>query len=266
MTTPAADRWREHLKRWAIPDHILAAAPTNPHTFSVRRFTDLAADARRQPPTVTHRRADERLPAGGSVLDVGCGGGAGSLPLAGRAGRLIGLDESRGMLEAFAAAAWDLEVDVDVVEGSWPAAAARAPAADVVVCLHVIYNVADLVPFVQQLRDHAHLRVVLEFPTRHPLAWLRPYWRHVHGIDRPDGPTDADALEVLNDLGLAPAHERWQRPNSLSGADREDQVSFICQRLAVGGERRGEVAELVARFGVPTRRPVVTAWWDTDLK
>lgn len=266
MTTLAADRWRDHLARWAIPDHILAAAPADPHAFSVRRFTDLAADARRQPPTVTHRRAAERLPAGGSVLDVGCGGGAGSLPLAGRAGLLIGADESREMLDAFAAAARDLDVDVNVIEGAWPAAARRAPVADVVVCLHVIYNIADLGPFVQQLSDHAHRRVVLEFPTRHPLEWLRPYWRHVHGIDRPDGPTDADALEVLDDLGLAPDQERWQRPNSLAGAGHEDQVSFICQRLAVGEERRAEVAELVGRFGVPTERPVVTAWWDVDLR
>ena len=48
-----------------------------------------AGGARRRPiptPTPTTRRALEALPEGGSVLDVGVGGGATSLPLAGRAG------------------------------------------------------------------------------------------------------------------------------------------------------------------------------------
>ncbi|CAN5820880.1 hypothetical protein BH23ACT10_BH23ACT10_01160 [soil metagenome] len=262
--TSAAERWRDQLSRWAIPDHILAAAPANPHTFSVRRFSDLAAAAQRQPPTATHRRAIERLPDGGSVLDVGCGGGAGSLPLADRAGLLIGADESADMLAAFADAAGRSGVDVGTVEGAWPDAAARAPDADVVVCLHVVYNVADLAPFVQQLHAHARRRVVLEFPDRHPLDWLRPYWQAVHGIERPDGPTDADALEVVAGLGLAAHHERWQRPNSLAGVDRDDKIAFIRQRLAVGDDRRAQLGALVDRFGVPTERTVVTAWWDTD--
>lgn len=261
---PAADRWRTQLAAWAIPDHILAAAPADPHALSVRQFTARATEARQRALTVTHRRACERLPDGGSVLDVGCGGGAGSLPLAGRAGLLIGADESSGMLAAFADAARQLDVDVDTVEGAWPDAARRAPAADVVVCLHVVYNVADLAPFASQLHAHARTRVVLEFPTRHPTEWLRPYWEAVHGVDRPHGPTHADALEVLAELGLTPRHERWSRPNSLARADRHDQISHVSQRLAVGDDRRAQITDLVARFGVPAARDVVTAWWDVD--
>lgn len=262
--TSAAERWRDQLARWAIPDHILAAAPADPHTFSVRRFTDLAAAAQREPLTATHRRAAERLPDRGSVLDVGCGGGAGSLPLAERAGLLIGADESADMLAAFAAAAGRRGVDVETVEGAWPDAGAHAPVADVVVCLHVVYNVAALAPFVQQLTAHARRRVVLEFPTRHPLDWLRPYWQAVHDVERPHGPTDTDALEVVRDLGVVAHHERWQRANSLSGVDRDDKIAFVRQRLAVGDDRRAQLGALVDRFGVPTERTVVTAWWDTD--
>jgi SAM-dependent methyltransferase len=261
----AADRWREGLAQWAIPEHILAAAPDDPHAFSVSRFSELAEDALRQQPTITHRRAAERLPAGGSVLDVGCGGGAGSLPLAERAGLLIGADQSAEMLAAYSAAAERLGVPARTVQGTWPAAAADAPAADVVVCLHVIYNIAPLVPFVAALNAHARRRVVLEFPTRHPLAWLRPYWQAVHDVERPDVPTSDDALEVFTDLGCAPQHQEWERPNSLHDATREHKVAFICQRLAVGDDRRQQIAELVDRFGVPTRRTVVTASWDVDV-
>lgn len=258
----AADRWRDGLARWAIPEHILAAAPADPHGFSVRRFSQLAADAVHQPPTVTHRRAAARLPQGGSVLDVGCGGGAGSLPLADRAGLLVGADQSADMLRAYREAAQLAGVAVRTVQGSWPQDADVAGVADVAVCLHVIYNVPDLVGFAGALTAHARHRVVLELPTRHPLDWLRPYWRAVHDIERPHGPTSDDALEVFADLGLAPRHETWQRPNSLSGAAVDEQIAFVCRRLALGDDRRAEIAALVAEHGVPTERPVVTAWWD----
>lgn len=260
----AADRWRDGLALWAIPDHILAAAPDDPHTFSVRRFSELADEAMLRP-TTTHRRAAARLPYGGSVLDVGCGGGAGSLPLADRADLLIGADSSADMLTAFAAAADRAGVAAQTVEGTWPEAADRAPTADVVVCLHVIYNVAALVPFARALTSHALHRVVLEFPTHHPLDWLAPYWRAVHGIERPQIPTADDALAVFADLGLAPRHERWERTNSLHGTDRAAKTDFVLRRLAVGGDRRTEIADLVDRIGVPTSRTVITAWWDTDV-
>lgn len=261
----AADRWRAGLERWAIPERILAAAPTDPHTFSVSRFVALADEALRQPPTITHRRAAARLPVGGSVLDVGCGGGAGSLPLADRAGLLIGADQSVEMLRAYREAAARVNVEVRTVQGGWPDAAGAAPTADVVVCLHVVYNVAALVPFAEALTAHARHRVVLEFPTHHPLDWLRPYWEALHDVDRPAVPTADDALEVFSDLGYAPRHERWERPNSLHGADLDDTVTFVSQRLAVGADRRDDVAALVVALGVPSARTVVTAWWDVDV-
>lgn len=257
-----AARWREQLGQWAIPQRLLDAASGDPHTFSVARFVDLADRALRSAPSPTHRRADEALPDGGSVLDVGCGGGAGSLPLAGRAGLLIGADADRRMLDAFEGGAQRLGVPVRTVEGQWPETADQAPAADVVVCLHVVYNVPALDVFARALTTHARRRVVVELPTHHPLAWLTPYWQAVHALDRPQGPTAADALAVFADLGVTVGHERWQRAVSLHDDDRDAQVAFICERLAVGADRRGQVAELVDTIGIPAERTVVTAWWD----
>ena len=261
-TAAAAHRWSEGLRRWAIPQHILRAAPTDPHRFSVTRFSALASEALRQPPTRTHERARERLQSGGSVLDVGCGGGAGSLPLAPPAGLLVGVDQSAGMLEVFAAGAGERGVVATTVEGVWPGIAGAVPVADVVVCLHVIYNVADLEPFVRALTAHARARVVLEFPTRHPLAWLTPYWRRLHDLDRPVGPTGDDALAVLADLGADVHHERWSRVLSLHGEPLAGQVAFVRERLGLGPARDGELGDLVREIGIPDRREVITAWWD----
>ena len=261
-TTSAAQQWRRQLQRWAIPDHILRAAPADPHGFSVRRFSALAQEALRQPLTPTHDRARARLPAGGSVLDVGCGGGAGSLPLTPPAGLLIGVDQSAGMLKVFNEGAKSRDVPAITVQGTWPDVASATPIADVAVCLHVVYNVADLDPFARALTTRARARVVLEFPMRHPLAWLTPYWEQIHGVERPVGPTADDALAVFTELGIDVKDERWARTLSLHDAPFEDQVAFIRTRLALGPERDSDVGDLIRRIGVPPERDVITAWWD----
>src|SRR3989442_8618469 len=96
----AAERWREALASWAIPEEILARAPESPWGFPVELFASRAqAGPRNLAPS--NRRALEALPEGGSALDVGCGAGAASLALVPKARRLIGVDSSAGMLEAF---------------------------------------------------------------------------------------------------------------------------------------------------------------------
>ena len=76
-TMTAADHWRQALAGWAIPSHILAAAPESPWGFPVSQFA-WRADALMDLPTPSQGRAFEVLPEGGSVLDVGCGAGAAS--------------------------------------------------------------------------------------------------------------------------------------------------------------------------------------------
>lgn len=58
------------------------------------------------------------------------------------------------MLGAFAERADATGAAHTEIEGRWPDAADGTPAADVVVCHNVVYNVADLVPFVRALADH----------------------------------------------------------------------------------------------------------------
>ena len=83
----ALARWREQLDGWAIPAEILTAAPESPWTFPVGLFRSRARRAGSGPPTRSTLEAARHLPDGGSVLDVGAGAGAASLPLAGKIGR-----------------------------------------------------------------------------------------------------------------------------------------------------------------------------------
>ena len=260
----AAQRWRTALESWAIPPEILADAPQSPWGFPVRLF-ERAADEAVGRVTATTRAAAEALPAGGVVLDIGCGAGAASIPLLGTAGAFIGVDESPEMLEAFTGRVGAGEAsDASVVThaGRWPDVAAEVGVADVAVARNVAYNVPDLGAFAAAMTAHARARVVLELTERHPLHWMNPLWRAIHDVERPDGPNVDDAVAVLEDLGLVVSIERWTAPSLLSRLPDDETIGFLVQRLCVGPERAEEVRAAVGTVSAPQEQGAATLWWD----
>jgi SAM-dependent methyltransferase len=266
----AATRWAEALDAWAIPQEILDAAPESPWGFPPELFTR-KVDQLPDEPTPSSRVALDALQPGGTVLDVGCGAGAGALPLAAQAHKLIGLDPSPALLAAFQARAAARGVTAQIIEGTWPAAADRTPVADVVVCHNVAYNVRDLAPFLQRLTDHARRRVVLELHASHPLSNLNDLWLRFHGLQRPERPTADDAVAVLRELGFSPRRIEWTTPGQRwSGPTaRQDLVAWVRRRVCLTADRDGEIAEaLQARLSETDEgialapRLMVTLWWD----
>lgn len=258
---PAADDWAVALASWAIPDDILAQAPADPWAFPVGHFIRAAEDAlERETPSV--RRALAGLPVGGTVLDVGCGAGAASLPLAQHASAIVGIDESPAMLEAFAGRAGALGIAHYEIEGRWPDVAERVVATDVVVSNHVLYNVPDIVPFVRALTGHARRRVVVEMTAEHPRSWQSALWRELHRIERPLRPTADDAIEVLTDLGYQVSVDRWTRPALFASAPRDELVSMVRVDLCLPPERDPEIARVLDANPPPPERGIVTLWWD----
>lgn len=269
----ALEQWRDQLAAHAIPEEILTAAPESPYGFSTELFRSRAEEAVAAPPTPSTLRALEALPEGGTVLDVGCGGGAASLPLAPPATTLVGVDESAHMLEAFAEAVRAREVTAGTVGGTWPAVAMSAPAADVVVCHHVFYNVQDLAPFVRELTSHARNRVVVELSALHPIGWMAPLWKRFHGIGWPDGPGADDAVRALEQLGITPGRQNRAVEAPRGGfADRADAIALVRRRLCLPSSRDTNVADALGdrlheHDGLwsagPASTTLVTLWWDT---
>lgn len=223
-------------------------------------FDRRAAEARERD-TPSRGIALEVLPHGGTVLDIGCGAGAASVGLAGRAGAVVGVDENPAMLEAFGRNAADAGLAHREVQGRWPDVAPRVDPADIVVCAHVLYNVADLAPFATGLHAHARRRVVVELTARHPLSWLAPYWRRFHDLDRPAGPTAEDAQAALAELGIEARASVGQDP--AAWGVHQDLVPFVRRRLCLPEDRDPEVRAALDEFGPPGARPLVVLWWDT---
>lgn len=132
--TDGLTRWSEQLAAWAIPEHILAAAPDSPWVVPRTVFARRADRQIAAPATPTHQAVLEALP--GTVLDVGAGAGAASLPCARAITHVTAVDTNAGLLAEFQRRAVALSVSHSVVEGRWPDV--EVDPADVVVCAHVL--------------------------------------------------------------------------------------------------------------------------------
>jgi precorrin-6B methylase 2 len=271
----ALETWRRALEARAIPEPIMRAAPESPWGFPTDLFRARSDAATRAPVTPTTARGLEALPDGGTVLDVGVGGGATSLPMAAKASMIIGVDQQADMLAEFETAARSAGVEAVTVEGGWPKVAGRSPEADVAVSGHTIYNVADLGPFVLALDEHATRRVILEATDRHPLGWMADLWAGFHEVDIPDEPTIDLAITALHELGLRPERDdRAAGDEDPAGGGFETKtaaVALVRKRLCLSSDADEAIEEalgqrLRVRNGLwsagPLARTVVTLWWD----
>lgn len=255
----AATRWRAALDAWALPREILAQAPESPwiHPPVLFQIPDVIEDS------PSHRRAREVLGANARVLDVGCGGGIAAFALTPPATSVVGVDHQGEMLAMFRDNAVARGVDVDTVEGFWPGVADEVARADVVVCHHVAYNVADIVPFLSALHEHATRRVVLELPDHHPLTSLSSAWEHFWGLERPSEPTPDDLLDVLDEMGITATRERW-RGAMRTERDLTQAAHFTRVRLCLAPEREGEVYDFLAAQTPANERELSTIWWNVE--
>jgi SAM-dependent methyltransferase len=264
------ERWRSDLESWAIPTEILAATPESPWVLPRQLFIRRAEHRSEASAGPSYQRAWEALANPGLVLDVGAGAGAAGLPLVPRATAMTAVDSDRDLLSVLVDNADRLGKAVLPVCGRWPDVAGEVEPADVVTCHHVLYNVADLGPFVAALTSHARRLVVVELTARHPLTALNPLWERFHGLVRPNVPTACDALAVLEELGLAPGHEVWSRSGEPDHGTFEDLVEVTRRRLCMGPGRAGEVASALRELGAEGDRAaelrspgseLVTIWW-----
>lgn len=267
MTDPlaAAERWRELLAGWAIPSAIVDQAPESPWGHDVPAF---AVDDTVDRETTSARWAREVMPPrGGTVLDVGCGGGRSALPLVPPATELIGVDRSGAMLDEFVRAAAAAGVARRTMHGEWPEVAPITPVADIAICHHVVYDVGDIVPFLLALTDHARLAVVVEMPTRHPMSAWSSGWQHFWGLDRPDAPTHLDLVALLRDLGLDPEVAVGpRRALSTVAAEPGSLVPTARRRLCLHPDRDDELAAWLVDHPPAWVADVATIRWAGDAR
>jgi hypothetical protein len=174
-------------------------------------------------------------------------------------GLIIGVDPLQGMLESFEASARAAGVATCAVLGTWPDAVGEVEPADVAVCHHAIYRVAEIEAFVAALTARARHRVVVELSAHPPLAGLNPLWRAFHGFERADWLVGDEVEALLVSMGLAVEREDIVLPPRIQEVTPQS-VAFARRRLFVGPERDPEI-EAFLHGQTPQEQRVVALWW-----
>lgn len=151
----------------------------------------------------THARSDEFLnvlePYLGprkTLIDVGAGAGRHATPLAERLEWVTAVEPSEGMRSHIPP-----RENMTVIASTWEDA--EVAPADLVVCSHVMYGVADPVPFLEKLHRAARERVFVmmrETDLPHPAAELR---RRLIGDSGPRLPRFSELFMLLMQIGVA---------------------------------------------------------------
>lgn len=267
----AAARWTAALEAWALPEELLEAAEENPYGWSQelwRRRSEIARSRPEPGPTLERVRALAGPPPA-DVLDVGAGRGRASLPLASEGYRVVAVERDEQMADGLAEEAG--AADVRIVRGRWPEVADAVERVDVAMCAHVVYDVHDIARFLVAMIDRARRGVVIELSETHPWSGLAPYFRALHGIDLPEGPTASDLVDVVEELtGRTPHVDRWDRPGGVWFTAWDEIEAHYGRRLLLTRDRRPELRGLLPvveeggrlYVGDDVRR-MATVWFET---
>lgn len=132
-----------------------------------------------------------------TLIDVGAGTGRHTVPLAGRLDWVTAVEPSQGMREQIP----PLD-NVTVIASRWEDA--EVAPADLVICCHVLYAVAEPAPFIEKLEASARERIFIclrEAPLRHPAERI---WELLTGQARAPQPLFADLVALLRCIGVEP--------------------------------------------------------------
>ena len=111
------------------------------------------------------------------------------------------VEPSNSMIEQLREAASEAEIEnYSVTQALWDVA--EVDAADLVLCAHVLYGVADVEPFVRKLEAHANSLVVVLVFVESPMNRISKFWNPVHGEERIDMPALPELMNALWEMGI----------------------------------------------------------------
>ena len=187
--------WEARWKQVVADRATLASGHHDPHYWDRRARTFARS---------THGRADEFLQViepylspRKTLIDVGAGTGRHVAPLAERLEWVTAVEPSEGMRSHIPACD-----NMTVVASTWEEA--EVARADFVICCHVMYGVADPVPFVMKMNAAARERVFVmmrESELPHPARVVR---QRLIGTEGPRLPRFSDLFMLLLQAGIAP--------------------------------------------------------------
>ncbi len=208
--------WAHRWKR-IVEDRATLAAGHADHGYWDRRASSYARS--------TQTRVDEFLQVlepylslRKTLIDVGAGTGRHAVPLAARLEWVTAVEPSEGMRSRISP-----RNNMTVIASTWEDA--EVAPADLVICSHVLYGVADPEPFLDKLQKAARDRVfvmIRESDLPHPAAELR---RRILGSTGPRLPRFSELFMLLVQMGIAPDVAFLRYPITTRYADMHEALT-----------------------------------------
>jgi SAM-dependent methyltransferase len=160
-----------------------------------------------------------------SVLDVGAGTGRHTLALAPHVRRVVAVEPSAAMLGLLQE---DVRAqgltNVETIASGW--LDAEVEPADLVLCSHVLYPIADPVAFLRKLEACAKQRV-FAYLRVDPLPTDLGLWSEFHGVPLQAQPVHLDLINLLAQIGIAADVEVVEHRFTWTFADLDEAVTQI---------------------------------------
>jgi len=221
----ASTRWREQVKAHHAQTERAREDAGEADYWSGGIAAQFRDDPSREDDPVLNRLV-RWMDAESTVLDVGGGAGRFALPLARRCREVTVVEPSAAMVEQLRAGAAEAEIrNLTVVQENWEAAVVEP--ADVVLCAHVVYGVAEIEPFLRKLAESAKDPVVIVSHTVSPISVAGPFWKKVHGEERINLPALVELVPVLWEMGVYPDIEMAEVSRGRELPDRETAEMWL---------------------------------------
>ena len=196
---PGGIDWAEN---WKHKVEVRAAHPVGARNWDDRagRFARMTAelDASRDPLV---RFLSDAIRPEQTALDVGAGAGRYALPLSTLAARVTAVEPSAGMRASMEQSLAERGIkNVTVIPGTWQQA--QVEPHDAVVCAHVVYFVADIVPFIEKLDAAANHACYIHLRVDENAARFYDLFADAFGTPYPSEPGFADLYPMLLSLGI----------------------------------------------------------------
>jgi hypothetical protein len=220
VETPAAAQWRNLVGARQAEAEAVGAGQRG--YWSRRAATFKRSMAGREDPFLEF--IEPWLTPHKTLIDAGAGFGRHAVPLAARVDWVTAVEPSEGMRELLETAP-----NMTVIASSWEDA--EAAPADLVICCHVLYGVAEPVPFIRKLESCARERVFITMRDRQPAIPAEEAWSVLSG-SRTRMPEFGDLLALLEEIDVQPEVARLTYASARSYGDFEEAVDEV--RSALG--------------------------------
>lgn len=215
----------------------------------------------------------EAVQPGSTILDIGAGTGAWTIPLAARAARVTAVDSSASMIAVLRRNIEAATVsNIDIVNGSWPDVAVADH--DYSLAVHSVYGAVDLPCFIEGMIAVTRRSCFLIVRATAPTSVMAEAAEHLWGLPL-DRPNFLVAYNVLLQLGLTPNVLIGERvATSLTDATFDQALARIKNHFGLGAsaenddylrgllQRRLELHD--GRYRWPSQARTALMYWSVE--